>query len=311
MVPCNDGNIDGLVGGTRLIRLERGTDPQTLSLPFWKVESIGNDFVLMLESDFNEFRPDIPFLCDRRFGIGSDGILVVRREGENVVLRMFNSDGSEDFCGNGIRCAAHFARVQGWVKNRFNIFHGGQDIPIQLLDDGLITTGLGPATYDPRVIPTTVGELFDTKLPWGGSTVLRGSVLSTGSAHVVLQVDEFPEDDVFFEVSPQLENLAIFPERVSVMWAKQESADHVRIRIWERGVGETLGCGTGATATALDVMRRRGSGGAVRVESKGGHLTIQAEQWDARPTLIGQAHLRFSGNLRNFVMPSRTTMQSR
>lgn len=294
-----------------MIRLERGTDPQTLSLPFWKVESIGNDFVLMLESDFNEHQPDIPFLCDRKFGIGSDGILVVRREGEKVVLRMFNSDGSEDFCGNGTRCAAHFARVQEWVKDQFIIVHGGQEIPIHLLENGMITTELGPATYDPQIIPTTAGELFDTPIPWSGGAELRGSVLSTGSAHLVLQVDELPEDDVFFEVSPQLENLAIFPERVSVMWAKQESADHVRIRIWERGVGETLGCGTGATATALDVMRRRGSGGAVRVESKGGHLTIQAEQWDARPTLIGRAHVRFSGNLRYFVMPSRTTMQSR
>lgn len=281
-------------------------------IPFWKVESIGNDFVLVHLDEVeklqgsqstDDFLRDLAIkTSSRRFGIGSDGLLAVAMEGGVLLDRMFNPDGTEDFCGNGIRCAIDHAARRGWFSpGSVQVRHLGQRV------DGTIheaPMGVAPmieyrlpaASYRPEDIPMIRDvEAFDTNLFTIDGDTYRGSVLSTGTAHTILPVANLPDDDLFFRVSPQIEHDPMFPQRTSVMWVQQLGPLTARMRIWERGAGETLGCGTGSTAAAIDLLRRSGKGGKVEIQNPGGALVIGADSWREGPTLYGTAHEIFSG----------------
>ena len=142
------------------------------SLKFWKYQSVGNDFVILHEDCWNSLGKlgldatrIIPLICDRKTGLGADGVLVVSQLNGEVHLKMFNADGTEDFCGNGIRCCARQAYDLGWVGEDFGITHFGRRVRCQV-DKNSISTDLGFATYDHRLIPTNAeGELFLADLP--------------------------------------------------------------------------------------------------------------------------------------------------
>ncbi len=268
-------------------------------LKFWKVQSIGNHFPLILTSEFSGDLSSLAVkMCRDHFGVGGDGLLAVGIDGADLVLRMFNPDGTEDFCGNGLRCAARFAFDQGLVGAGFNIQHLGRNVPVTV-EGSLIKTGIGTASYDPKDVPTIIaGELFDETIFAGRdadwSVVLSGSALSTGSTHVVLPVGSLPYDDGFRAISSRLEVDPRFPERTSVIWAARDG-EALKIRIWERGVGETLGCGTGSSAAAVDWMRRRKRGGRIEVKNPGGTVWVSADTWSSPITLEGEATTVFQG----------------
>ena len=276
-------------------------------IPFWKVESIGNDFVLFHEEDIlaragNDPETFIRQLTisasERRFGIGSDGVLIIARDGNDLRLRMFNPDGTEDFCGNGLRCAAVHATKQGWVGEQFVIHHHGIDVPTRVCGEGCIETQLATASYAPEVVPVNFrenpGNTFDRNPLWQGMNI-DASSLSTGSTHTIVWQGSLPEDEEFFHLGPLIENDAQFPERTSVIWAVETAPMKLQIRIWERGAGETLGCGTGASAAAVDYLRRQNIGGSVEVTSKGGSVQISAPSWDAPLLVRGVAEELFVG----------------
>ncbi|MCX7992427.1 MAG: diaminopimelate epimerase [Fimbriimonadales bacterium] len=275
----------------------------TRQLPFHKMEGVGNDFVL-IEADaahglnLSELAQR---LCCRPFGIGADGLLVVGRgERAPVRMRMFNPDGTEDFCGNGLRCAARFAYEQGYVNTpEFTIETlGGQIVPVQLhLYGGIvgqITTQLPPPRFHPRAIPALVdGEVIeDFPLTIAGHP-LRLSSINTGTTHTVIFCDSLPDDALFLEVSPRLETHPMFPERTSVLWAVVVSRSEVRVRIWERGVGETLGCGSGAAAVGVLAYRAGWTERIVRIASKGGMLTVDYREDGV--LLTGESNKLFEG----------------
>lgn len=205
-----------------------------------------------------------------------DGLLVFE-PGPTLRLRMFNPDGTEDFCGNGLLCAGAYAyRTDATTKTEFVIQHLGRDVPVSLdLAQGSATMLLPPPRFDAQAIPMSAPHEDD------GPAVLELEdfpypvyPVSTGTAHAVVVVDALPEDETFFRLSPILENHEVFPERATVDWVTLGSAGSLMVRIWERGVGETLGCGTGAAAiaaTMLGVLHE----GAVDVLSKGGALRVQ------------------------------------
>lgn len=277
-------------------------------LKFWKVESIGNHFPLILLDDVVVPTPEeqtaalselSKAMCCHRYGIGGDGLLGVQQIEGGLLLRMFNPDGTEDFCGNGIRCAAQFAKEQGWVGNSFTVKHRDRDVAV-LIEGDLIKTQIGTASYDPEKVPTSIaGELYNETIfadridDW--SVVLNGSALSTGSTHVVLPTGSLPDDDGFTKISSKLENDPRFPQKTSVIWAVRDG-DALKIRIWERGVGETQGCGTGSSAAAVDWMRRRGNGGRILVKNPGGEVWVQADAWNREITIEGSAKVLFEGN---------------
>ncbi len=263
-----------------------------MTVPFWKLQSIGNDFPLIHIEDGMDL-PELAIrMSDRRFGIGGDGLLAVKIEDGDLRLRMFNPDGTEDFCGNGIRCAVLHAHEIGWFGNSYIVRHLDQHIPVRIGSDHIVTT-LNGATYDPAVVPTnSTDELF--RQPYREYRAV--SSLSTGSTHTIIQVDKLPEDEEFFRVSPLIEMDSLFPTRTSIIWTQVFAPMHLKIRIWERGVGETLGCGTGSSAAAMDYLRANATGGRVQVDNRGGTVFASAPTWDSQINLEGQAQTVYSGS---------------
>ncbi|HZH97907.1 MAG TPA: diaminopimelate epimerase, partial [Fimbriimonadaceae bacterium] len=267
-------------------------------VPFTKVESVGNDFVLIEEGTIppRDLAAFAIHACRRRYSVGADGLLVVGREGEGVSLRMFNPDGSEDFCGNGLRCAAAYARRAAWVGYAFTIRHLGRTVPASV-DGSRVRTLIAPASFAPDAVPHTAEtEIFLKQEIISGHRITM-SALSTGSTHVVLFVDSLPIDDIFQRVSSTLEHHPLFPERTSVIWVQPVSENHVRIRIWERGAGETLGCGTGSAAAAAAFFRRAERGGELEVLNPGGPLKVRMDSWDSLIEIEGTPEILYRGEL--------------
>ncbi|MBV6458468.1 MAG: Diaminopimelate epimerase [Fimbriimonadaceae bacterium] len=280
-------------------------------LPFWKVESVGNDFVLVHLSDI-EMRRQLAgsgidettalsqlaqTVCERRFSVGSDGLLAVGPHDGGLRLRMFNPDGTEDFCGNGLRCAAWHARELGWTTGETTILHRARSVRADIDDDGMVVTDIGKATFEPTRIPvSSAGEIWHARMAVAGHDVDL-SCVSTGSTHTVLSVDTLPEDAVFLAVSRELEVHPMFPERTSVIWMEAHDTHRVRIRIWERGAGETLGCGTGSSAAAVVHARTHDLNGTFWVENRGGIVTVQMDSWQDSLTLASMVDDVYSGTL--------------
>lgn len=266
-----------------------------MKLPFLKTQAIGNDFVLVAEPDLP---PDLNLedlavdMCERRTGVGSDGLLVLA-PGK---LRMFNPDGTEDFCGNGLRCAIAEAHRRGWAELTGAIHHLDRFVAYEVLGEDCIRTEFAPASFTPADVPTlALEELFQTEIEIVPGQFLRVSTLSTGSAHTVIFMDELPDDPEFFGLSPVIENHPLFPERTSVIWAHPLGEDRLQVRIFERGVGETLGCGTGSAATAVAWSRASGVTGGITVVSKGGEIQVGLDRWDGPIQLTSRVEAVFRG----------------
>ena len=271
-------------------------------LHFWKYQSIGNDFPIVHIADLppadDQFLNRLAVeICDRRFGVGGDGLLAVHRVADGLVLlRMFNPDGTEDFCGNGLRCAAVHARAQSWVGDSFSIDHLGRRVLVEI-GDGFVRTEIGSASLRPSDVPvnTEDAELYLKPIFWESGHTITGTAITTGSTHVVIPVDRLPDDAEFFESGPKIENFEIYPERTSVIWTQEVAPNHLAIRIWERGVGETLGCGTGSSAAAANYLRGKDSGGRVQVDNRGGSLVVEMDSWDAPITVEGVSEQTYTG----------------
>jgi diaminopimelate epimerase len=281
--------------------------------PFTKMQAVGNDFVVVEESAWptgTDWSKAATFLCERRFGVGGDGLLLVGpSDVADVRMRMFNPDGTEDMCGNGLRCVAVFAYGKGLLNlNGFLLesqvgIHQG----IYWEDENLWAIQMGTPQFAPAEIPINLpnfsaNHVLNYPLRVGDEIIPVSSV-STGSTHSVLFVDALPSDERFFSLSPKIEHHPAFPERTSVLWAapapETEAGGGFIVRIWERGAGETLGCGTGACAVAVLalVTGRSDSNRAISIVSRGGVLNVD---WDpANPEqemfLIGPAATVYVG----------------
>ena len=168
-------------------------------LKFTKVQSLGNDFVLVQLNEVDE--RDLPRIAqetsDRRFSVGGDGLLAVGQVGNHIRLRMFNSDGSEDFCGNGLRCAAAYAFEQGWTGPEMTIHHRGKEVRVSILDDCSVRSTFDPPDFSPSAVPLARDrELFMEPVEVLGKPVVLSSV-TTGSTHTVILADKLPDDEEF------------------------------------------------------------------------------------------------------------------
>lgn len=308
-----------------------------MQLPFAKLECVGNDFVLV-EADqvrqvhVRDLGALARFVCDRRFGIGSDGLLVLYSGMQPVTMRMFNPDGTEDVCGNGTRCAVAYSVLNNILPTVGVLCHGGKEIRFRY-ESPVATIETAPATFNPYEVPHTLEEpIFDEPHEMEGLS-MRLSSLSTGSTHLVAVADQHPPDPLFERVSSQIERWPIFPARTSIMWTVLETPTRLNLRIWERGAGETLGCGTGAAAAAVVAARllaSESSSGAhgpssattqtypptssagpspqptsageraplrIEVVSKGGTLLVELNDWQSSPTISGEVQMPFAGLL--------------
>lgn len=278
------------------------------------MQALGNDFVAVNGMEQAGRPIDGPGgwremavrLCDRHFGIGADGFFVALPSAtEDFRMIFFNPDGTEDRCGNGLRCFGVFLRDEGLLTRcDLTIEAFGGPVRLRILKEQdtvwAVCVCLGLPDLEPRLIPTTLPAdgMLNAPLEIDGQTYLL-NVVSTGSPHAVVFVDELPEDDLFFRVSPVIENHPWFPEKISVMWTRLDGPNRAEIRIWERATGETLGCGTGAAAVA--VARRLHDIGEpeVMVVSKGGEVLAK---WDGVDpvTLTGPGHIVYKGRTSDY-----------
>jgi diaminopimelate epimerase len=268
-----------------------------MPLLFTKMQGAGNDFIVVQGAEHDGSRL-APALCDRHFGIGADGLLVaLPSEKAAVRMRMFNPDGTEDECGNGLRCLALYALRRGLVDTpEFTVetLCGIRSVRVEDWPGpkATVTTDLGRASLEAADVPARFpGRAIGVPLEVGGETLTVHS-LSTGTAHTV--IFETPDEARFQRLSPLIEHHPAFPERTSVLWTEVRSRDRARVRIWERGAGETLACGTGAAAVAVAAFVSGRTDPRVQVTSAGGTLTVDvSDSLDLR--LTGPAAFVFEG----------------
>jgi diaminopimelate epimerase len=269
-----------------------------MQTPFTKMHALGNDFLVFQANGAEP--PDaavIRSLAHRHTGIGFDQLLWLepgRSEGADVFYRIFNSDGLEaEQCGNGARC---IARLISNGRPSLILEHVGGTSRARIEDDGNVTVEMGVPEFRPDRIPFSAdAEQRSYEVDVDGETVTLG-VVSMGNPHGVLIVDSVSDAPVK-TLGPQLENHARFPNRANIGFVQIVASDHVRLRVFERGVGETRACGTGACAAAV-VGRQSGIlDENVTVELPGGNLIVRWEGPGAPVWLTGEAVTIFEGTV--------------
>lgn len=277
------------------------------------MQGVGNDFVVLDAAVLPTaiVLPELAVqMCDRKFGIGADGLLVVSQEpntGAAFRMRMFNPDGSEDMCGNGLRCVSLWAQQHGWLggQTRFTVaaLDGARSVEMLSAGDdgrsGSFRADMGVPQLAPAHLPFCApGETRIVGYPFAvGGETLSITTVNTGSTHTVI-FGPPPSEEVFQSVSPQIETHPLFPERTSVLWATPKGNGSVAIRIWERGAGETLGCGTGACAVGVAAVLSHlaAPDTPLDIVSKGGTLRITWPGEGASVNMVGPAQIVYTGD---------------
>jgi diaminopimelate epimerase len=272
-------------------------------MSFTKMHGLGNDFIVFDAASAEQVPAPavMRHLADRRTGIGFDQALVLsppRRAGSDVYYRIFNADGSEvEQCGNGARCIARLVATRAERRDRpLSMDSPGGVVQARLRPDGLVSVAMGVPDFDPRSLPFEADrELPSYRIDTAAGPVEFGAV-SIGNPHAVIRVRSVRDAPVD-SVGPAMENHARFPRRVNVGFLEIVAPDHVRLRVFERGVGETQACGTGACA-AVAVGRRYGPlAEEVRVDVPGGRLIVQWPGPGEPIWLTGPAETAFEGHV--------------
>ncbi len=248
---------------------------------FSKMHGLGNDFMVVDGVTQNLYlSPDkIRQLADRHLGIGFDQLLVVEPPydpDQDFHYRIFNADGGEvEQCGNGARCFARFVRLKGLThKNRIQVSTQGGPLVLDLEGEDRVTVNMGVPNFEPGALPFRANKVEKTYLlPTEAQTVLAGAV-SMGNPHCVIRVDDINSAPVE-SVGPLLERHERFPKGVNVGFMQVLNANHIKLRVFERGAGETQACGTGACAAAVIGQFQGLLGDRVRVDLPGGTLQIR------------------------------------
>jgi diaminopimelate epimerase len=270
-------------------------------LPFTKMQGAGNDFVVVdaTREPFALDAEQIRLLADRRFGVGCDQVLVVEPPDAPDVdfrYRIFNSDGGEvEQCGNGARCFAVFVRARGLTDAREIRVRTRSGIIVPRLEpDGEVTVDMGVPRFAPDEVPFVGGSGREVDALVVDGETIEVSVLSMGNPHAVRLVDDVDAAPVDTQ-GPRIERHPRFPARVNAGYMQRVDRATIRLRVFERGSGETLACGTGACAAVVAGIRRGLLDRTVRVKTRGGELTIRWDG-DAAPVyLTGPGEIVFEG----------------
>jgi diaminopimelate epimerase len=281
-----------------------------MNLPFTKMQGTGNDFVVIdathppLRELLRVPAPDLlQKLTDRRFGIGCDQVLLVEAPPAADVdfgYRIFNADGSEvGQCGNGARCLARYVREHGLSdKRELRVRTSTSLLELHLLGDGRVRVNMGAPRFEPAEIPLRLesgGRATEYRLTLMDGTSLACGAVSMGNPHAVIEVADVETAPVAV-IGEELQHHPAFPQRVNAGFVQFVDAGHALLRVYERGVGETLACGSGACA-AMAVGRLWGKlGRKARIEVRGGVLELE---WagEGPVWLTGPAENVFEGSL--------------
>jgi diaminopimelate epimerase len=275
-----------------------------MRLEFTKMHGLGNDF-LMLDLVTQRVRLDealIRRLSDRHFGVGFDQLLVVEPPHQPDVdfrYRIFNADGSEvSQCGNGARCFARFVRDRRLTrKDTLRVETASGIITLQIDSQGWVTVDMGPPRLEPSAIPFVADNAaLDYRIEVDGE-LYQIAAVSMGNPHAILRVDDVDSAPVA-TLGPRLESHPRFPERVNVGFMQVINRQEIKLRVYERGTGETLACGTGACAAAVAAMRWGLVDRDIKVHLPGGPLRIRWSHDNASVLMTGPTARVFDGTLR-------------
>ena len=271
-------------------------------LGFAKMQGLGNDFVVIdrLDGGVALTPEQLRHIADRRNGVGFDQLLCLEPGGGTAEFTMsiFNADGSRaEQCGNGVRCLAKYAVHKGLTeRTHFAIASSGRLIDVCLLDDECVSCDMGVPVFEPGLIPFNA----DALAPWYdldvGNETLRLGAVSMGNPHAVTQVDDTSSAAVE-RVGALVESHARFPSRVNVGFMQVLNENEIRLRVFERGVGETRACGTGACAAAAIGHRNGLLGDNVSVHLTGGTLNISWSGGSSSVWMTGPATWVYEGKI--------------
>jgi diaminopimelate epimerase len=270
-------------------------------LRFTKMEGLGNDFVVLdgIRQRVELGPAELRRLADRRYGVGCDQILLVERTtrpGVDFRYRIWNADGGEvEQCGNGARCFVKFVRERGLTdKRRILVETAGGIIAPELVDGGLVAVDMGVPRFAAAEIPFLgTGDAAVRTLDFDGETI-EVSLVSMGNPHAVQVVADVDRAPVATQ-GPKLERDPRFPQRVNAGYMQVVDRATIRLRVWERGVGETPACGTGACAAVVSGARRGLLDARVRVEVRGGALIVAWRGPGEPVTMTGPATTVYEG----------------
>jgi diaminopimelate epimerase len=281
-----------------------------------KYEGLGNDFILVDARSSVEpplTAEESAKLCHRNFSVGADGVIFAlappegKEDEYDFSMRIYNSDGSEpEMCGNGIRCLAAFLRDLGEDAESYNINTlAGPIVPVVNADGG-ITVDMGEAILKGADVPTTLepnaefDSVVEQTIEANGKT-FKVSAISMGNPHAIIFLDDLENDIDFAVDGPALESHPAFPAKTNVEFVQVMSDNHLKMKVWERGAGPTLACGTGACALAVAAIRAGqiprpvGEGSTVRVTLPGGDLFIEWRESNNKVYMTGPANFSFNG----------------
>lgn len=285
-----------------------------MRIEFTKMQGAGNDFVVLDETQkrlglsLAQYR----FLADRHFGVGADQILTVRpspQAGIDFEYVIHNADGAEvEQCGNGARCFARFVRDQGLTsKDRLRVQTLGGVIEPELMADGRVTVNMGVPVFelsqipfdDTGLHPQVTGDwqkwLLDLNNS-GRAFSVDVAVVSMGNPHAVLLVEDVDSAPVA-DWGPLIESHARFPKRVNAGFMQLIDRSHIKLRVFERGAGETLACGSGACAAVVAGIRLGLLDSSVEVQTRGGNLSISWAGGNSPVMMTGPATTVFNGEI--------------
>jgi len=269
-----------------------------MKLNFTKMHGIGNDFIVIdnLDNIFNEKLINIPKLSNRHTGIGFDQLLIVEssiRKDIDFKYRIFNADGKEvQQCGNGARCFALYVFEKKITsKRRLNIETLNGDIELNINDDSSVTVNMG----NPEFVPSKIPANFDNQKNYYIVNEHQLGVLSMGNPHAVLISDDI-ENLQIYRIAQDIQNSGYFPEGVNVGFMQINSPRNISLRVFERGVGETQACGTGACAAVVFGVENNLLNNKVCVTLPGGDLDINYEK-GSEVFMTGPAEFVFEGSI--------------
>ena len=275
-------------------------------MKFTKMHGTGNDYVYVnaVSENIDDGSDLAKILSNRKYGIGSDGLILIKSSDEaDFYMDMYNSDGSKGkMCGNGIRCVGKYVYDKGLTdKENIKIETGSGIKDLKLhIEDGKVTSvtvDMGQAITNPKDIPviSDEDEIIDMPLEVGGS-IYNITCVGFGNPHAVVFVEN-TQDVKVEEIGPLFEHHEIFPDRVNTEFVTVVSKDRIDMRVWERGSGETMACGTGACASAYASIRNGKTDNKVTVSLLGGELIIEYDESLNKIYMTGPAVTVFEGEI--------------
>jgi diaminopimelate epimerase len=279
----------------------------TMEIIFTKMHGLGNDFIVINCLDTELYEPSgfAVRYCHRRFGIGADQLLLIYPSDKaDFKMKIFNADGQEvEMCGNGIRCFAKYIWDRGLSdKDILEVETLAGIIKPERAGD-LIRVDMGKPIFEPKKIPVNLSlskqdMIIDYPLQIKGRQ-FKITCISMGNPHAVIFLDEDVSDFPVTVYGPEIEHHHIFPKRSNVEFVNAKNKSELTMRVWERGSGETMACGTGASATGVAAMLKGLTERKVTVHLSGGDLTIEWSERNNNVYMTGPAEEVFEGRIKN------------